>query len=506
MSNIISTQSNNINGLSVTYDYDALNYLQAVTDNRITPGVTTYSYDDTHNLTRTVQPNGVQTDYSYNAVDLLTTLETNKSATMLTRYNYGYTPSRLRNQMTELSGRVVAYEYDDAQRLVRETIANALNSAQNGTVGYVLDAVGNRLQRNTTVAALPSTSNSYNSVDRLNTDVYDANGNTTQADGKTFAYDFRDKIKSVNANIGLVYDGNGNRVGKTIGGVTTNYLVDEMNPTGYSQVVEELASGQVQKVYTYGVMLLNQRQLVGGNWVTHHYGYDGSGNARYLTDASGAVTDTWDYDVYGNIIGRTGTTANNYLYRGQQFDGDLGYYYQRARYYSEARGRFLTMDLFAGIKCRPKTLHKYQYADADPVNKIDPSGLATAVEYGFNTDRLSRQLPALLYLNYAISCTIYATASLIVGFNPPPPYEHCKVEKKKCPDCSPHPAGTIGYIGPHTDHDHYPIGRPHLNLFRVNQNPRTCKCFWNNSIPDAAAPPPDPAWIDLNGGFPPLTP
>ena len=30
----------------------------------------------------------------------------------------------------------------------------------------------------------------------------------------------------------FVYDGDGNRVSKTVGGVTTNYLVDTVNPTG----------------------------------------------------------------------------------------------------------------------------------------------------------------------------------------------------------------------------------------------------------------------------------
>ena len=39
-----------------------------------------------------------------------------------------------------------------------------------------------------------------------------------------------------------------------------------------------------------------------------------------------------------------------------------------------ALGRFLTMDSWGGIITDPITLHKYLYADCDPVNKIDPSG------------------------------------------------------------------------------------------------------------------------------------
>jgi hypothetical protein len=33
---------------------------------------------------------------------------------------------------------------------------------------------------------------------------------------------------------------------------------------------------------------------------------------------------TYDYDAYGNLIHATGTTSNNYLFAGEQFDPDLG--------------------------------------------------------------------------------------------------------------------------------------------------------------------------------------
>jgi YD repeat-containing protein len=50
----------------------------------------------------------------------------------------------------------------------------------------------------------------------------------------------------------------------------------------------------------------------------HYYGYDAHSGVRLLTDASGMVTDTWDYDAFGNVLSRTGTTANAFLYRGEQ--------------------------------------------------------------------------------------------------------------------------------------------------------------------------------------------
>lgn len=43
---------------------------------------------------------------------------------------------------------------------------------------------------------------------------------------------------------------------EALGGVTTNYLVDTVNPTGYAQVVDELQSGTVTRTYAYGLDLL----------------------------------------------------------------------------------------------------------------------------------------------------------------------------------------------------------------------------------------------------------
>jgi hypothetical protein len=85
------------------------------------------------------------------------------------------------------------------------------------------------------------------------------------------------------------YDGDGNRVAMTAGGVTTTFLVDTVNPTGHSQVLEELVGGAVQRVYTYGSSRISQSQILNGAWATTFYGYDGQASVRYPTDASGAV-------------------------------------------------------------------------------------------------------------------------------------------------------------------------------------------------------------------------
>ena len=95
---------------------------------------------------------------------------------------------------------------------------------------------------------------------------------------------------------------------------------------------------------------------------------------RALTNPSGAVTDTYDYDAFGNLIHSTGTTPNNYLFAGEQFDSDLGLYYNRARYLNVSTGRFWSADTFEGDPASPLSLHKYLYGASDPINHIDPSG------------------------------------------------------------------------------------------------------------------------------------
>jgi hypothetical protein len=135
------------------------------------------------------------------------------------------------------------------------------------------------------------------------------------------------------STVAVVYDGDGNRVAKTVNGVTTRFLVDDLNQTGYPQVVEESVNGAVQRQYTYGLQRIDENQAVSNNWTSSFYGYDGFGTVRQLTNASGAVIDTYDYDALGNKINSTGTTSNNFLYRGEQYDSDFGVYYLRARYY-----------------------------------------------------------------------------------------------------------------------------------------------------------------------------
>lgn len=88
----------------------------------------------------------------------------------------------------------------------------------------------------------------------------------------------------------------------------------------------------------------------------------------------GQVTDTDSYDAFGSLGASAGTTANPFLFGGQQYDAPTGTYYLRARYYAPADGRFISHDRFGGNSEDPISLHRYLYSDGDPVYDVDPGG------------------------------------------------------------------------------------------------------------------------------------
>jgi RHS repeat-associated protein len=337
---------------------------------------TTYSYDPASNLATVTYPNGLQSSFTYDDLNRITALNVGKAS-----YNYTLDQTGNRKQVTESSGRVVNWSYDGIYRLTNETISLDPHSI-NGSVGYGLDPVSNRLSQTSTLPGIATGSFNYDPDDRLSTETYDANGNTLTSGGKTFAYDFENRLKSLNSGaVTIQYDGDGNRVAKTVNGVTTRYLVDSLNPTGWAQVVEEVVGTTAQRTYTYGRKRITENQPIGGSWTASFYGYDGLGSVRLLTDATGAVTDTYGYDAWGNVITASGSTPNEYFYRGEQYDSDLNLYYFRARHFDPLNGRFVSRDTHWGNRSDPITLHKYLYADGDPVDKSDPTGHGSMQDY-----------------------------------------------------------------------------------------------------------------------------
>ena len=220
-----------------------------------------------------------------------------------------------------------------------------------------------------------------------------SNGNRTNVVRRSYEYDLENRLIRVDdGQVRMVYDGDGHRVRKTVptaggGSTTTYYLVDDLNPTGYAQVLEEWEASdgkppRLVRRFTHGLGLVSVRDSSESSPepTTHYYGYDGHGSVRLLTgEAGGTITDTYTYDAYGVLIAQTpvdadARTPNSYLHAGEQWDSDLGLYYNRARYQDPNLGRFWTKDTFEGNRSDPLSLHKYLHAQGNPVNGVDPSG------------------------------------------------------------------------------------------------------------------------------------
>jgi len=359
------------------FDYDGLNRLAQVADPA--GGITQYSYDLNGNRASIDNPNGTRTEYTYNPHNQLTALSTTDSGDQtVVGYTYDLHPTGRRLGVTEHSGRTTQYSFDTAYRLLSETITDPVNGDY--SAGYTYDQVGNRTQ--STIDGV-QTAYTYDENDRLVQQggeryTYDPNGNTLRveidADETTYQYDDRNRmVASTSSAAGVTtsssyrYDIDGNRVQQTIDGETTDYTVDRNRD--FAQVIRE-SSPSRDIAYTHGDDLISQHNTAG----TFYYHYDGLGSTRALTDSTEAVTDTYDYEAFGDLLNQTGLTENNYRFTGEQYDPNLDQYYLRARYYNQNVGRFTQMDTFQGVASNPVTLHKYLYASADPVNNIDPSG------------------------------------------------------------------------------------------------------------------------------------
>jgi RHS repeat-associated protein len=375
---------------TTTYSYDDRNRLDVTRFNGAI--VADYDYDAASRLTKTTFGNGTEETRVYDSLNRLKELTSQRGTTVLSKYLYTLDKVGNRKTATETvngQNRSLAYTYDDLYRLTDEVIIDGVNG--NRTSNYTYDFVGNRQTK--TINGVMTTY-AYDGNDRLRTEKvgsnvtatydYDNNGSTTQKveNGVTATYVWNDEKRLISATVGTtqveyVYNDQGIRVASKQNGVETRYLLDEGI---VANVWEEYApNGTVQASYVYGNDLITQTQA----GQTSYYLVDGLGSTRLLTDAQGQVLNAYGYEAFGESTNQSGTTNNKYQYAGEQFDSALGDYYLRQRFYDTSSGRFGRMDTYEGKISSPQTLHKYLYANANPVHLTDPSGLFTLAESSF---------------------------------------------------------------------------------------------------------------------------
>ncbi len=117
----------------------------------------------------------------------------------------------------------------------------------------------------------------------------------------------------------------------------------------------------------------------GNALATYHYLKDHQNSIIALTDSSGTVVETYEYDAYGNtkVFDTSGTElttssfGNRYAFQGREIDWETGLYYFRARWYDPEIGRWLSKDPI-GIR---GGLNLYVAFGNNPVNFVDHFGL-----------------------------------------------------------------------------------------------------------------------------------
>ena len=360
---------------TLTYGYDNAGRLTTVTDfggNKITIGSTPDGEENSIALGST----GDTIATTYAAAESPSQIAVQNSSSTLQSFAYSEAPAGdiLTETDTPSSGTSpVSYGYDAQSRVT------AMTAGTGSPASYQFDASGN-------LTTLPNdATGTYNDAAELTS--ASASGTTTSysysADGERLAatqgstavasatWNGADQLSSYQdsaATMGSVsYDGNGLRASA------------QFTPAG--------GSAQTESYVWSGTRLLmdsaNAYIYVGGstapaeqvNLATGAVTYlisDALGSVRGAVSGTGALVGTTSYDAWGNPLTSGGLTSTTpFGFAGGYTDPD-GLVYLINRYYDPATGQFISVDPAVA-----RTGQQYAYANGDPVNATDPTGLAT---------------------------------------------------------------------------------------------------------------------------------
>jgi len=352
-------------GQTVTTTWDALSRPTAETTSPL--GTVASLYDEAGRRTRLIWPDATYVTYEYDLYDALTAVKTGAGATLA---GYAYNDLGQRTGITRQNGVTTAYGYDAAARMNALTHDPA-GTSQDVIFGYTYSPAGQiagRTVSNPTYVYAPSTgttayaNNGRNQVTSAGGGAvgYDASGNITALDGVTRGYDGRNQL-TASGPASFQFDPAG-RLYRSAGTADTRFLYD-----GVQAIAEYDASGTLTRRHVPGAM--TDETVVtwdgaAGQWLLA----DERGSVIGLADGAG-TTGVNAYDDYG--VPAPGN-AGRFQYTGQMWLPDAGLYHYKARAYAPQIGRFLQTDPIgyaAGANL-------YVYVAGDPVNLIDPSGLA----------------------------------------------------------------------------------------------------------------------------------
>jgi len=290
----------------------------------------------------------------------------------------------LRGRITRLtesqSGQAIdrEYRYDDRGRLVEVLEGGAQVAA------YTWDANGNRTTATDSSSHVVSAV--YDDQDRLlfygdASYEYSANGElqTRTENGQTisYSYDVLGNLLSVGLPDGVlieyVHDARGRRVAKKVEGILVGGLLyqDRLNP-----IAELDGGGNVVSRFVYGTYSTVPDYMV-RDGVTYRIVADHLGSPRLIVGVeTGAVIQELRYDAFGKALLDTNPGFQPFGFAGGLYDHQTGLVRFGLRDYDPEVGRWTTKDPI-GFAAGDTNL--YGYVLGDPVNFVDPNGLAADI-------------------------------------------------------------------------------------------------------------------------------
>jgi len=389
--NLLALDENGAN--EITRTYDGLNRVTSYTEGGQSIG---YRYYPGGKLAKLIYPGGTENgtghvEYLYNAEGRLWQVIDKLDSTASPRVTtYAWNADGHLASITRPNGTVRSITYDTAGRPA--TIAESAGATSLLALGITYYPSDEIKSLDVTPAppirktkAIPATQMTFDEANRVLTFngqsvSHDADGNMTggplPSTGamETYAYDARNRLTGA-GELTYTYNAESNRVG--IGGRETTTLV--VDPQGALPKVLVRTKNGVTTRYVYGVGLQYEVSSAGD---ATYYHYDQGGNTALLTDQAGSVVDRITYSSYGTIRYRMASHDTPFLFGG--FFGVMtdsnGLIAMRVRYYNPLTKRFLTSDPALD------GLNWYAYADGNPINFADPTGLgASSVTLALNT-------------------------------------------------------------------------------------------------------------------------
>ena len=332
----------------------------------------TYEYDDNWELTRCTEKveGGKKTvhNYTYDKIGNRTSYEKIEDGVSKAKYNYKYNDS---NQLIKRTNAKIwgdpgtTYSYDEDGNLIQE--CDKTNSADPVTYEYTAE---NRLavvkQGGTVLMAA----------------MYDGDNNRVFELDNTYKWEdcYGDEVL-IPANQ-RTEDGNSPKEqlaslvkgGSNAKGYTLTEYINDINRENTEVLAEYGADEKVRQAYTYGESGIGERVSVDKSEESSYYLYDGRNSVTGILTETANLTNSYQYDPYGNLTSGTADGVNYYGYNGESTNVKTGLQYLRARYYNAENGTFTTEDSDLGTTENPLTRNRYDYATNNPLNYSDPTG------------------------------------------------------------------------------------------------------------------------------------